>query len=223
MAVILGSRSRAARVAEWRAQTRLQASLRRSLATKLTSELRRAGEEAAAGFAAGRGLGLDMAVSAHRSRLRALLAAEYRRAFALFGERILDAAKDAGAIPETKDAQSQFNRGVERWVATNGARKVVQIGSTTKAQIVQTIDAGVAEGEGVAAIGKRIRERTSGTIGRTRALVIARTEVHSASQGATQEAQDALDLPQARREWITAQDLRTRDSHATVNGLIRDQ
>ncbi len=220
MAVILGNRTRAARVAEWRAQSRLRASLGKSFAAKMTAELRRAGNEAAEGFEAGRQQGLDLALGAHSARLRELLAAEHRRALLLFGERVLDAVKDAGLVLETKDARSLFSLSVERWIATIGAQKVVQIGATTKRQIVAAIAAGEADGDGIAALGKRIRDKTSGTIGRARALVIARTEVHTASQVAAEQAQDALDLP-AKREWIAAQDLRTRDSHVDANGQIR--
>ena len=223
MAIIIGTRSRAARVAEWRAQARLRATLGASFATKLTMELRRAGKEAADGFVAGRQQGVDRALAAHSARLRVLLAAEHRRALNLFGERVLDAAKDAGLILETKDARSFFSQAVEQWIARFGAQKVVQIGATTRRQIIAAIAAGEAEGEGIAAIAKRVLDKTSGTIGRSRALVIARTEVHTASQAAAQEAQDALDLPRAKREWIAAQDLRTRDSHVQADGQIRDQ
>lgn len=222
MAVIIGSRSRAARVAEWRAQARLRATLGASFATKMTMELRRAGREAAEGFVAGRDQGLDLALAGHNARLRELLAAEHRRTLNLFGERVLDAAKDAGLILETKDARSFFSQAVERWIAGFGAQKVVQIGATTRRQIRQAIAAGEAEGEGIAAIAKRIRDKTGGTIGRVRALVIARTEVHTASQAAAEQAQKALDLP-FKREWIAAQDERTRDSHVSADGQVAAQ
>ena len=222
MAVILGNRSRAARVAEWRAQARLRATLGASFATKMTIELRRTGEEMAEGFVGGRQQGVDLALGAHTSRLRELLAAEHRRALNLFGERVLDAAKDAALVLELKDARSLFSRAVEAWIARFGAEKVVRIGGTTKRQILVAIAAGEAEGEGIAAIAKRIREKTSGSIGRARALVIARTEVHTASQAAAVEAQAALDLP-AKREWITAQDLRARDSHRVADRQLREQ
>ncbi len=222
MAIILGTPSPRARVAEWRAQARLRANLVVSFANRLTTELRRAGREAAQGFAAGGDQGLDMALAAHTARLRELLGAEHRRALMVFGERLLDAVKGSGLILETKDARSSYSRAVEEWVGTFGAAQVVKVGDSTKRGIVRAVRAGQAEGEGIPGIGKRIRERTSGTIGRTRALVIARTEVHAASQAAAQEAQLALDLP-AKREWITAQDNRTRDTHREADRQIRDQ
>ncbi len=99
----------------------------------------------------------------------------------------------------------------------------MRITDTTRSRILDAVTAGQAEGEGIAAIAKRIERTTGGVIARARGLVIARTEVHSASQAAHAEALTALDVPDVRNEWVAAADLRTRDSHRIADGQIREQ
>lgn len=94
------------------------------------------------------------------------------------------------------------------------------VSETTYAQIRQALTDGVAAGESLDDIKARVSlvfdEASS-----HRAGVIARTEVISASNGATIEA--ARNLPSdvvAGKQWIAAIDERTRDSHLLADGQI---
>lgn len=102
------------------------------------------------------------------------------------------------------------------WVETWAARKAALIVGTTLQWVRERISAGEAEGLGVEEIARSIRSEADG-ISRTRALVIARTETHSAATYASQAAAESTGLDM-EREWIATEDARTRESHAAANG-----
>lgn len=105
------------------------------------------------------------------------------------------------------------------WVETWAARKAALIVGTTLQWVRERISAGEAEGLGVEEIARSIRSEADG-ISRTRALVIARTETHSAATYASQAAAESTGLDM-EREWIAADDARTRDTHAAADGQKR--
>jgi uncharacterized protein with gpF-like domain len=177
---------------------------------------------AAAAYLDGGRVSIDLALRPHEARLAAILGPHWRRTFAVFGERTFDAAKGVGVL-DTKDAQSDFAQRTRRWIELFGADKVKAISETTKQRIIQALDDGLAEGESITRIAKRIRETGRGVIGAARSLVIARTETHSASQAAATESLDVLGLPEVRREWVSSNDARTRETHRSADGQIRGQ
>lgn len=75
---------------------------------------------------------------------------------------------------------------------------------------------GVAEGEGVEEIARRLREQLPG-VDRARARRISRTEVIRASNFGSIEGARATGLDM-RKEWIATPDTRTRPSHAAADG-----
>lgn len=188
----------------------------------MADELERIADDAAQGFMAAGEMGARLAMADHRERVENVLLSHYRRTFQAFGERLLDATRGTRA-PERKDTQSDFARRTQEFISTVGADKVTRIADTTQRQIVDAILRGQEEGEGQAAIARRIREHTGGVIGGVRADVIARTETHSAAQTAHDEALDVLDLPEVRREWVAAEDERTRTTHSSADGQVRGQ
>ena len=219
MALLL-SPNRAALRREWASQTRARASLQASLTRAAYDEIARAGNAAAAGFEASGDQGVTIALEGHQTRLEALLMQNYRRTFAVFGERILEDGKSFGVI-ETKDAENIFARFAGEWIRRWAATKATMIAETTLRDIQAAILEGVEEGDGIAGIARPIRNRTVGMIGRARANVIARTETHAASQAAQDEALGALGRPDTRREWVAAFDGRTRESHRVADGQTR--
>lgn len=105
------------------------------------------------------------------------------------------------------------------WVETWAARKAALIVGTTLQWVRERISAGEAEGLGVEEIARSIRSEADG-ISRTRALVIARTETHAAAAFASDAAAESTGL-ELEREWIAADDARTRETHAAADGQRR--
>jgi uncharacterized protein with gpF-like domain len=106
------------------------------------------------------------------------------------------------------------------WIGEVGAKKVSQIGTTTRIQLRSIIRAAREEGLGVAETARRIRSDLGGTIGKVRSAIIARTETHTAANAAQLFAAESLGRKDMKREWIAAMDERTRDDHAAADGQI---
>jgi uncharacterized protein with gpF-like domain len=71
-------------------------------------------------------------------------------------------------------------------------------------------------------LARRIREETGGEIGQKRALVIARTETHTASQVGSEAAAQATQLD-LDKQWGSTEDARTRPAHAEADGQTVDK
>lgn len=107
---------------------------------------------------------------------------------------------------------------IRDYVRIYGAAKIAQISRTTANQIKSVINQGVDEGLSERDISRRIRERAP-SISASRAQTIARTETHAASNYAVMEAFRSTEI-EARREWVSATDERTREDHLEANGQI---
>jgi len=215
---LLTDRSPGAQAREFAQHTRLQIARARGLARSMIAELRRVARDAAAGYAEG---GLSEAMhrtDQHDERVTLALRAHYTTVMDTFGERILDAAKDQGAV-ETKDAADAFALSRDEWIGTHAAKKVTAISKTTRDQIRNAVAEGEAVAEGTVAVARRITEATGGLIARNRAVLISRTETHSAAVAAGDQAAEATGL-QLQREWIAAGDDRTRETHIEANGQV---
>lgn len=112
----------------------------------------------------------------------------------------------------------RFSDIVSRYLQTQALSKIAGITSFTGRQILAAIISGEDEGEGVDSIARRIQEKTSGAIARSRAATIARTETHAAASYATHEATKQMGLPSQRKRWVSVADGRTREHHRNVNG-----
>lgn len=92
--------------------------------------------------------------------------------------------------------------------------------AVTYSKIQAALSEGVSGGESIPDIAARIEAVFTEAKG-PRAELIARTEVISASNGSVERA--AISLPEdvvGGKQWIAAQDERTRDSHAALDGQI---
>lgn len=156
-----------------------------------------------------------LAIGKHRQNVTQLIRRTYEISGNEFARPIYEKAQDRGMV--TKDFEN-FNRLIQAFITTLGAEKVTQISKTTEDQIRSAINDGVAEGVGTAGIASNIRSRAP-VIAGVRSLVIARTEVHSASQWAQVTAIKDTGLV-LRKEWVSAADERTRIDHADANGQI---
>lgn len=163
-------------------------------------------------------------LATHKARTREILTKQYRTTFEVFGERILKAAAKAEELHGTE----QFTQSATQWIKQVGAAKVTEIAGTTFEQaqtIIQSaVATGLEEGLGEIATAKLVQEemRTSAaTLSRFRSRVIARTETHSASNAANQQAAVATGIPNIMKEWVASGDERTREDHRIAHGQIR--
>lgn len=202
-------------------QNRLRAQLERSLAASVAKEIRRAGRAAADAYEAAGEAALAQALSTHPNKLREVLAPHWRRAMQKFGDRFLEAIGKGRGPAERKDAESLFNRAVQAWITAHAADKVTAIDETTRQNIRRAIDEASAENLGTAAAAKHIRDRVS-ELSRSRSATIARTEIHAASNAGNVEAAEAAGVA-PRKEWISAEDSRTRASHDAADGQVVDK
>tara|TARA_B000000609_G_C24182148_1_gene359733 strand:- start:5809 stop:6591 length:783 start_codon:yes stop_codon:yes gene_type:complete len=138
----------------------------------------------------------------------AILRAHYTDVINQFGARVFDGYK----------FETRFEVLIDQFYQLFGAEKVVSISRTTRNLIRGAILRAEKDALGVDETAKLIVERTSGSIGRSRAATIARTETHAAASFATHKVTNELPLPH-RKQWSSVNDARTRDHHAAMNGV----
>lgn len=117
-------------------------------------------------------------------------------------------------IPSTLIANSVMRS----WVGQYGAAKIVEITHTTQNDVNSIITNGISEGLSEREVAKSIRG-LSAFRGSSRAGTIARTETHSAANVAAQGVAKASGV-QMRREWVAANNERTRKDHKDADGQI---
>tara|TARA_Y100000310_G_scaffold315722_2_gene366578 strand:+ start:5862 stop:9002 length:3141 start_codon:yes stop_codon:yes gene_type:complete len=222
---LLGDRSLRARHRESVIQQRTMRGIERRVVPRLRRIIQEDVRRAAEAFIEdGEGI-LPLTLKGHAANLESLLVPVWRTTARRFGNRILAAVQKARWDLEVKDAGDTFRKRVEDWVVTYGGEKIVNISNTTMNQVRSAIQQGESEGMNVRETAKLIVQTTGGTIAKMRSRVIARTEVHQAAVAggdfAAEELNDDLDLDLVR-EWLAAEDLRTRPSHARADGQRRD-
>lgn len=202
--------------AEWEAQERLRAIHERRMERRLAQEIRRAMAE----MATSDPVRLAMAQDTHARNLERILATAYGDLFQASGDRIMQAK----AHPIDAKFENRFMAAARDWIRSQGARRVRPIAGTTLRQAQQIVRQATLEGwdagEGQDQLGRRIVAAvtaSAGQISAFRSRVIARTETHTAAQAAQQEAAAELGLP-LLKQWVAAEDERTREAHAEANG-----
>lgn len=153
----------------------------------------------------------------HPKQIEAILKMAWRAAIEGGARPIMEAAKGRNKPVITKN-EDHWELFVQSYLQEWGGEKIVQITQTTLTQIMTGIDFGREEGLGQAGIAKRILEQAP-DIGYQRAALIARTEVHSASNyGSLQQAKESgLEM---QKEWLASRGARTRDSHRSASGQV---
>ena len=184
---------------------RLRTRYERSMTSRLMGVFKKVGREAAKEYEqSGR---ISAALVPLRADLDKVFRGHYTAVIKTFSDRVYDNRK-----------RQPFADLVLQYIDREAGKKIRGITATTGRQILSAIRAGEAEGEGVDKIAKRIKEKTSGSIGRARAATIARTETHAAASYATHTATKELDLPAQKKRWVSVSDGRTRDHHRSANG-----
>lgn len=204
-AFISHSRDREAEI-----QGRLLDVLERRFRRQLRDEIRRESGRIASAYTAG---GFVPPVSdQHQRRVRDIYFQLALASARTFGKRVTTQAKAAGFDLETKqdDFWSRlFQSLAHAWINAEAIRRrIVSVSETTREQIVSIVAQGQADGLGVDAIARNIRDRVDG-ISTWRGALIARTETHGAANFAMHRTaqESGLDL---EKEWVAAKDHRTR-------------
>lgn len=188
-----------------RLEARVALTWRREIARAMRAAAREYSESEAIGLAMGE----------HKERVNRIIAVTYETAAREFAKPFYEKAAERGIV--TKDFDN-FLAFMAEFVRTTGVQKVVQISDTTEDQIRRLLNEGIAEGLSVAQIASNIRARAPQIAG-VRSAVIARTETHSAAMWAQVEAVRETGL-QLRKQWVAAQDERTRIDHGEADGTI---
>lgn len=128
-------------------------------------------------------------------------------------EIIRDSISDAFSVFGTGD-EPDLSGDVQTWVTNRAEFFANSINATTHEKLAKEFAESLAEGETREQLVKRI-EDTYGGIKKNRAITIARTEVHGATQFGTYEAQKQAGLP--TKIWV-ATFQNTRDTHAEMDG-----
>jgi len=172
-------------------------------------------------------LAIPAAIADQRVSLARAFATNYRTTADYFGKRLLKEAKSHPGADVTKAGiMDIFNDALELFITEWVARRVTQIDRTTENQIRAVIRNGQDEGLSVPQIGKNIRDYAA-PMSATRANIIARTETHTAANYGAQTAAELTGL-KMRKEWVSAQDERTRTSppdefdHIEADGQVVD-
>lgn len=189
---------------ERRFQSRMAREIARSMRLRLTG-LDRDGEIAA-----------DPDHKANVERVYQDMAAASITAFA---RRINASAKSRSGGLETKDFADTVARLARTFIMAEAVRRrIASVTDTTRAQIIVAVARGQEEGQPVDAVSRGIRELAPG-ISRQRGALIARTEVHGAANFGADSAARELGLT-LRKEWVAAQDERTRLDHVDADGQV---
>lgn len=102
------------------------------------------------------------------------------------------------------------------------ALKVVGITDTTRNRLQAALSEGVAEGESIEKLAKRIDKLYLESIIPNRSAVIARTEVIQASNLGSMAAAKSTNIPGLKKTWLTTRDTRARDAHLSIDGETID-
>ena len=136
----------------------------------------------------------------------------------VFGNRVYNQGKAHGLPLETKESFAQImTRMALRYIAQEAIRRrITDVVETTRHQIVRAVSKGYSDGLGQRGVADYILDLVP-SLSQYRANMIARTETHGAANYGSDEAAKQTGLPLSR-EWISAQDERTRETHRAANG-----
>lgn len=118
---------------------------------------------------------------------------------------------------ELKDARAVFEATILQWVKRHALERATSIMGTVKEAVRAVLVESIGDGNGEAGTVKLIRERIGKQLSATNAARIARTEMHTASTIGSDEAARSTGLEMIK-EWASAEDSRTRASHAAADG-----
>jgi len=155
-------------------------------------------------------------VSEYTREINEAMKVNYRRVSEIYFERTLEDLENAKSA-EQKDTENIFWDTMNKWIATEAAREVVMVNSTTRKILNSIIKRGIEDGLGDPEIAKNIRT-LSPISNKVRANRIARTETHTAYSKATNETIRSTTTRIRNKVWVSAGDERVRIDHAVASG-----
>lgn len=157
------------------------------------------------------------AMGDHKAAIENAVFAMAKQAVRVFGARILAAQKSDNVVIEHKDFATTLSRIAGEYIKREAVRqRITSISATTREHIITATQRGFDDGLGVDVIAKQIRAAVP-EISRTRAALISRTETHSAANAGGNGAAKETGLTIVK-EWVAANDERTREAHADADG-----
>jgi uncharacterized protein with gpF-like domain len=201
---------------EQRRQALLMGRIEASFQPRIRAELDRAAREMIRVFEL---TGSVPLLPDHHERLADIYRAMAVASIVAFGKRVESQGKASGMLLERKDFAAVLTEFAFRYIAGEAIRqRITAVAETTRSQIIRAVAKGFADGLGQSGVAGYVRDLVP-SFSFSRSALIARTETHGAANyGANVAAKETgLDL---KREWISAEDERTRESHAIANGQI---
>jgi uncharacterized protein with gpF-like domain len=155
----------------------------------------------------------------HRAEVQRIVMRYATVAVKAFGARILTAQKSGHIVLERKDFASTVAKLALQYITLEAVRRrITSIADTTRNQMIAAAARGFAEGMTLPETAGLMRDLVPG-LSRYRSDLIARTETHGAANygalGAAKETGIVL-----MKQWLSAEDDRTRPDHAAANGQI---
>ena len=150
-----------------------------------------------------------------------ILGEAYRSSIDAIGRHVVRESPKHWRISETKSPETIMDQIIARWMSDVALDRAQTITKTTKKIINKILQDVINEGLGERETAKRIAKRVK-SISLPRARLIARTEIHDATQQASLEIATDLspDPTRLTKEWVAARDERTRHSHRDVSGTV---
>jgi len=201
-------------------QERIRARIERRFFRKYQKEINRMGRVSGEQFAKTNDSGsLDLLLVEHKQNLDKILKLEYSVTIAATSKYAIASSPKSMTIGrETKDITGLIESILQQWITTNAATRATKISNTTMIKIREVIASGIGEGAGAREIGKAINRRVK-SISRSRGIMIARTESHSAMQNTLLETVNEMSTFPVLKKWVATEDERTRETHRAVDGI----
>ena len=219
--MVFNLKSQAARRRAMLLAVRRQAAYERKLRRQVSGLFAQQGRAAAKAYkATGSPVDAARALATAQAKFKTALSSHYLVVAGDFAQEVFDDLKAAPLGLETKGLQEWFLTFLQNWVRAEAAVQVVNIQETTRKLLRGAIRVGIRQGEGQDGIARLILQRV-GDMSRYRARVIARTETHNAAGFGQLEAAKSSGVA-THKEWLSAEGVRTRTSHATADGQRRE-
>lgn len=150
----------------------------------------------------------------HADEIEALLIRAYRTVIPEQGAKVLNNIRSMKLVSAY---EGYYERLIQNWMVLNATDKAKSIAATAAADVRAAIERGIRDGRGSREIARSI-SKVSGLTA-SRALTIARTEIHGAAMFASETIakQAQVDFGVVvTKHWISTLDERTRDAHAEM-------
>lgn len=164
----------------------------------------------------------DLVIDKNRPKLIQEFRKNYLKAGSYFFSLVADQLRNKKGMERKEDediVRRSFIRSFDQWLKIYAAEQVVKINRTSKDLLKKIISKGVSDGKAYYEISRDIRE-VVGDSNFRRAMTIARTEIHTATNKATFESVSEFGVKIESKEWSSILDDRTRISHIEANGEV---